>query len=110
MRQYVVDQLTPEEQKRIKDYLDKYCESAGLDGMYWLHIPKDICSKLQKQHKECQPHCVGIELRRRDVRFEFLVRSRNKIRCKCISYANKEQRDYIVDFIEDMLKKNGIKA
>ncbi len=110
MKQYVIDQLNPEEQKRIKEHLDKYCEPAGLDGMYWLHIPEEICSELQQKHKECKPHCIGIELRRRDVRFEFLVRSRNKIRCKCISYANKKQTDFIIEFIENMLKENNIKA
>ncbi len=110
MRQYVIDQLKPEERDKIKAYLEQYCEPAGLDGMFWLHVPLEVLSETQRDHQGCQPHCVGIELREQEVKIEFLVRSRNKIRCECIAYALPHQRDYIINFIEQMLKETKVKA
>ncbi len=45
----------------------------------------------------------------KQVDFELLIRSRQILRCNCISYADKKQRDYILDFADRMLDELGIK-
>jgi hypothetical protein len=38
-----------------------------------------------------------------------LIRSRQILRCSCIGYADKRQRDYILGFADRMLEELGIK-
>ncbi len=108
MRQYVIDELRPNEIKRIKDYLDNACETSDIGGLYWIHIPDDILSPVQYEHQECQPHCSAVELGDNLVKFEMLVRSRKKIRCNCVQMATSQQRNFILAFADKMMKDLGI--
>jgi hypothetical protein len=44
----------------------------------------------------------------RQVSFELLVRSSQILRCNCIAYATREQRDFILAFADSMLEKLDI--
>ena len=109
MRQYVVDELRADEVEKIKEYLDKYCDLSDMVGLYWLKIPGDILSPTQYEHKSCQPHCAAIELGDKWVKFEMLVRSRQKIRCECVSYATPQQRTFLLSFVDNLLDQTGIR-
>lgn len=109
MRQYVVDELRAKEVEKIKEYLDKYCDLSDIGGLYWLKIPNDILSPTQYEHKSCQPHCAAIELGDKWVKFEMLVRSRQKIRCECVSYATTQQRTFLLSFVDNLLDQTGIR-
>ena len=109
MRQYVVDELRADEVEKIKEYLDKYCDLSDMVGLYWLKIPGDILSPTQYEHKSCQPHCAAIELGDKWVKFEMLVRSRQKIRCECVCYATTQQRTFLLSFVDNLLDKTGIR-
>lgn len=109
MRQYVVDELRADEVEKIKEYLDKYCDLSDMVGLYWLKIPGDILSPTQYEHKSCQPHCSAIELGDKWVKFEMLVRSRQKIRCECVCYATTQQRTFLLSFVDNLLDKTGIR-
>ena len=43
------------------------------------------------------------------VDFELLIRSRRIMRCNCIRYADKKQRDYLIDYADRMLEDLDIK-
>ncbi|MBW1966467.1 MAG: hypothetical protein JRI48_03605 [Deltaproteobacteria bacterium] len=112
MRQYVVDELRPKEVEKIREYLDENCDLSDIEGLYWLKIPDDILSPAQYEHKSCQPHCVAIELGDKWVKFEMLVRSRQKIRwirCKCVSFATHQQRAFLLSFVDNLLDRTGIR-
>ncbi len=110
MQQYVIDQLRESEIERIKGFLEKNAEKSELDNLFWLQIPDDLLSSIQCEHRDCWPFCAGIEVTDDAVIFEMLVRSRKKIRCKCIGYATQQQRQFILNFCDKMLSETEVQA
>lgn len=110
MRQYVIDELRPEEVARIKTYLDEHCEASDLGGLYWLGLPDDLLSPRQYEHVDCKPHCLAVELGDRWVKFEMLVRSRQRIRCSCVALATQQQRTFLLKFADHLLETADIQV
>jgi len=111
MRLFQINELKDDEKNKIKAYLEKITAKSDLDTLFWLEIPEEFLDDEQKNHKECMPFCFAIEIGNWDfVNFEFLVRSRNKIRCSCIKFANKQQREFLFDFIDKLTNDLSIKV
>ena len=110
MKQYVIDELTPDNHRAIGQYLDCYAQPAGVDGLYWLPIEKDLLSTDQQSHEACQPFAFALELLPDRLVCELLVRTRSRIRCSCIAYASREQREWLIETIDAILDKLGVKA
>lgn len=110
MRQFVIDELSPMERDNIDSYLKRNLTQGPMAGLYWLELPEDILSTIQKSHEECAPFRLGVEIEERCVRFELLVRSTTNLHCKCIAHANKEQRQYVLNFIDTMLDEEQIRS
>jgi len=108
MRQYVIDELRKYEVDRIRQYLEKNCEPGGIDRFYWLRMPDDMLTQVQYEHKDCAPFCSGIEVTEDSVIFEMLVRSRKNIRCSCVAFATDHQRQFILNFVDRLLKDTEI--
>ncbi len=111
MRQYVVDELRKNEIERVEQYLSRTCQEGGVNRLYWLPIPDDLLSEEQAKHvKDCGPHCIGIEITEDSVVFEMLVRSRKKLRCSCITYASEQQRNFILQFADRLVRETEVGA
>lgn len=104
MKQYVIDQLRPQDHQLVKAYLDEKAEKAVFEGLYWVDFPEDLLTTLQAGHESCHPFYFAVNLSEEKVEFELLVRSRRIIRCNCIAYATPAQRDYIIRFADEMLE------
>jgi hypothetical protein len=46
-----------------------------------------------------------VSLDRRAISFELLIRTRLRLRCGCIRYANQAQRDYILAYADGLFEK-----
>ena len=110
MRQYVVDELSKEEQDNLGSYLKRTLQSAPMEGMFWLPLPEELLSEAQQGHQRCGPFFFGIELGRSRLIAEFLVRSQSNLHCSCISYSTPVQRQFLLDFLDRMLADEHIKA
>ena len=110
MRQYMVDELRRQEVERIRAYLEKHCDLGGIDNIYWLNIPDDLLSPVQYEHRECRPFSAAVELGKNWVKFEMLIRSRVRIRCKCIHYASGDQQALILRFADKLLRECEVSA
>jgi hypothetical protein len=44
------------------------------------------------------------------VRFEFLIRSRETMRCACIGYATRVQRDFILAFADRLVEELALRT
>lgn len=108
MKQYVIDELRSWDYGKIKDYLDKHCKAAGLEGVYWIEIPEELLTDQQKSHDPCKPFHFGIELEEDKMACGLLVRASGNIRCHCIAYANREQRNWLVETLDAMMEQLGI--
>ncbi|MBF0099656.1 MAG: hypothetical protein HQK77_01985 [Desulfobacterales bacterium] len=103
MKQYVIDELRPQDYQKIKQYLSDCYGASGVEGIYWIPVPNELLTTIQQQHSACQPFYVVIDLERHMLSCELLVRTQSKVRCECISYATESQRNWLISFIDDML-------
>ena len=110
MKQYLLDEIARPDLPRIKAYLNEKAQPSGLDGIWWVELTQEQLSEVQRAHPDCQPHCFAVELGRNFVKFEFLIRSRRTMRCPCIGYATRPQRDYIMDFADRLTSDLALKT
>ena len=110
MRQYNIDQLSREERANIESYLKRSLKPGQVDGVFWLEVPPDLLSADQRAHGECGPFFFGVVLEDESVCFEMLVRSQTNLHCSCIAYASPAQRDFVLRFVDKMLRDEGIRA
>jgi hypothetical protein len=104
MRQYELDEIARNDISRIRDYLDGHAAASGLAGIWWVDVPEDLLSPDQFEHRDCWPHRFAVELGDDFVRFEFLIRSLQTMRCTCIGYATRLQRDFILAFADRLVE------
>ena len=105
MKQYVIDQLREGDFLKLKDYLGENSEAGDLPGIYWVPVPELLLEKLQQEHTDCQPFYFAVSLDRNSIGFELLIRTRSRLRCGCIQYANQEQREYILEYADGLFEK-----
>lgn len=110
MRQFVVDELSKEEQDNLESYLKRTLKAGPMEGVFWLPLPEDLLAEAQQGHGQCGPFFFGIELGRNRLIAEFLVRSQSNLHCSCISYSTPVQRQFLLGFLDRMLADEQIKA
>lgn len=103
MRQYILDEISPKDIPRIREYLGNHARSSGLADVWWVDFHEDLLSPQQFAHRDCAPFRFAVELGDDFVRFEFLIRSEKTLRCSCIDYATRQQRDFIMAFADRLV-------
>lgn len=110
MKQYLIDEIRPGDHDKIKEYLDKRFGPSNLETIYWIPLDSEFLTDVQASHAECQPFYFVIDLEPTLMSCEFLVRTRNKVRCDCMGYADKRQRNHIIDIVDGIFEKLEIKT
>jgi hypothetical protein len=105
VKQYVIDQIRPQDYEKIKAYLDDAFGGSGLDGVYWLPVDETRLGKVQHAHAECAPFYLALELGPDYLAGELLVRSRRRVRCDCIRYADEKQRSWLIQVMDAIFEK-----
>jgi hypothetical protein len=78
--------------------------SAGMEDLYWLPVPKNLLTPIQKQHEhECGPYVLALEILDEALRLELLVRARNKLRCDCVAYAEQKLVNHMILYLHALL-------
>lgn len=109
MKQYVIDQLSNQDYGLLKDYLDKHFKNSGMDDIYWIPVNEDLLTQIQRSHTDCQPFFFAVEIVPFKIMCELLVRTKNRMRCNCIQYADESQRNWLVDFADSIFDRLKIK-
>ena len=107
MKQYTVDELRPQDYERIKEYLNENLSSGGIDGVYWIPIDPDLLSEEQAAHTECRPLYFMADLETDRLSCELLVRTKTRMRCDCIQYATEQQRNWLIESIDNVFNRLG---
>ena len=108
MKQYVIDEIRPQEHHKIKQYLDATYGSVEVGGIYWVPLSEEVLTDIQREHTNCQPFFFAIDLEEKRLSLELLVRTKNRIRCTCIAYASREQRIWIMEVVDAIFEKLDI--
>jgi len=108
MKQYVIDEIRPEDYKQIKSYLDEKFGVAELGGIYWMPVAEALLTPIQASHSACQPFFVALDLTLDRLCCELLIRTRQRVRCDCMGYATQIQRNWIIETVDSFLVELGI--
>lgn len=108
MKQYVIDELRPEDFEQLKTHLDAHYAAPGFDGLYWLPLDEQAYGEVQASHKDCQPFYFALELGGDRLACELLVRTNKCIRCDCIRYASENQRNWLIRSLDAIFERLGI--
>ena len=108
MKAYVLDEINAENIENIIRFLKENTSQSTMEQLFWVEFPQDLLNPLQFQHTACQPHAFAIEIGQDWVKFEFLVRSLETMKCDCTAYCTNSQRDYIINFADGMLDQLNI--
>lgn len=108
MKQYVIDALRYPDYEKLKAYLDETLGQPEIGGLYWIPLDPSLYSDVQIAHADCAPFFMALELEEARLSGELLVRTRNRIRCDCIHYADKRQRDWLIQQMEEIFEKLAI--
>lgn len=110
MRQVLINELSKDEAKKVKEFLDTHSRAGAVEGLYWLLVPEALLGVAQIGHESCGPFALAVEAGDDFVSFELLVRSESNLHCSCTSYATLAQRDFLLDFMERLVAEQGIRA
>ena len=105
MKQYVVDQLRYTDYEKLKGFMDQAYGEAVMGGIYWIPLDEGLLTPVQAEHRQCQPFTAAVELQETRLSMELLVRTRNRIRCDCIAYADLPQRNWLIAVVDRMLEQ-----
>ena len=109
MRAYLIDELNSADMQHRVPFLEAKAQKASVVDMYWLEIPENLLSAEQREHAtQCGPFVCSLETGPNWLKVELLIRGRGKLRCSCIAYADREQRDWILDQIDAILAELNI--
>ena len=108
MKQYVIDEIRPQDHQKVKQYLDAAYGPAEMGGIYWVPLAADVLTDIQLAHTECQPFYFAIELEENRLALELLVRTKKRIRCTCIGYASRDQRIWVIEVVDAIFERLDI--
>lgn len=109
MRTYTVDELTEEDIGKLSAYLSEINLQSSVQGMFWLPIPLNLHTDLQKSHlEECGAYCLALELGKGAIHLEFLVRAKGKMRCECMCFASPALREHMINYLDGVLSSLGV--
>mgnify|MGYP001025446283 FL=1 len=104
MKQYLIDELRPDDYKKLRDHLDEHYGPCQVEGLYWVPVQENLLTEVQAAHIGCQPFYFAVELQPTSISFELLIRTTNRVRCDCIGYANQAQRENIIYFADKLFE------
>jgi hypothetical protein len=104
MRQFLIDEIPRRKMEEIEFYLKDKIIPSGLADLFWLEIPEALLSEVQEAHKACGPHYLAVEKGKDFVKFEFLVRCRQRLRCDCVQYVTPDQEAYLLSFAHELIQ------
>jgi hypothetical protein len=110
MRQYLLDEMPRDDVARVRDYLNQHAIAAGIADIWWIDLQEDLLSPEQFDHRDCRPHRFAVEVGDDFVRFEFLIRSLQTMRCSCIAYATRQQRDFIMGYADRLVEELALRT
>lgn len=96
--------------EKIEGYLKKNATGSEMEKVFWVELPKDILTEIQYSHRDCKPHVFAVELVGKSIKLELFTRSLRGLSCECQAYASQQQREFIFNYVENMINRLGIKT
>ena len=104
MRSLLIDELSPKDVERLRTHLESVGRPSEIRGLYWITLPEDGLSPLQRAHRDCRPHRFAVELDDDWLKIEFLIRPAVGLRCPCCGMADPGQRSLILAWADGLIE------
>lgn len=109
MRSYLIDEISADNMEMIEKHLIEKGFKGPLEHIFYIPFPHEMLNDEQQQHYEtCGPYTLILETGRNWLKLELLVRGRGKLRCSCIQYCTPEQRQQMIDFLDNFIRELDI--
>lgn len=110
MRSLVLDELNRREAAAARDYLAERAVFSGVEGLYWLDLPRALWAEPQRRAGEgAASFRLAVELGPDWVRFELLVRAETLANVGG-GQATEEQALFVLRWASDMAGALGLAA
>jgi len=108
MRTYLIEDIEDDDLKKVMAAFEELGLRGPLDGIYYLPMPEKLLQQEQKDHlDDCGPYFMALEfvdgISENLIKLELLVRARHKIRCTCVTYATADQRNHMVEYLDQFI-------
>ena len=110
MKSYLIDEISFSEIEKIKRYLSENANKSKLEKLFWVEMSKGYLNREQSLHRECQPYRFAIEIGDNWIKAEFFIRASGRLMCSCNGYCDLNQRNFILDFMENMIEELNIRS
>lgn len=109
MRSFLVDEISPEDMRRLEDWLRKR-GLQNIERLYHFPLPPDLLSATQREHAPaCGPFYMALESGTDWIKLELLVRAGQSLHCECAAYATPEQELHMRTCLENLLRELDIR-
>ncbi|MBN2140679.1 MAG: hypothetical protein JW718_06695 [Desulfovibrionaceae bacterium] len=110
MRVYQVEDIQAQDMDKIENKLTDLGLRGAIEDIFFLPLPPELLEPEQKEHQDsCGPYACGLEIwDQNTIKLELLVRARNKLRCSCVAYATPRQREYVINYVDTLIKELDI--
>ncbi len=106
----MIDEISFLEKDNLDSFLKRSLKPGSLEGVYFLEVPPDLLGPAQQGHEDCGPFYFTVVLEDASIRFELLLRSSHNMHCSCIALATKAQRQFVLDFADNMLAEEMVQT
>lgn len=115
MRQYLLDEIARGDIPRVREYLKEHATASSLADIWWVDLPEDLLSPEQFEHRQCRPFRFAVEVGEPEmgdsfVCFELLIRSEQTMRCACLGYATRQQRDFLLAYADRLVEELALRT
>lgn len=110
MKSYFIDELTVEDLRRIRLFLNEKAISSGVESLFWVQVSDSLLTPIQQEHPLCRPHVFAVETGERFLKAELYVRTLRDMRCACQGYSTPQQSRFLMEWVNEMLKDLSVKA
>jgi hypothetical protein len=111
----MLDEIARGDIPRVREYLNEHATASSLADIWWVDLPEDLLSPEQFEHQQCRPFRFAVEVGEMQVgdsflRFELLIRSEQTMRCACLGYATRQQRDFILAYADRLVEELALRT
>ena len=110
MRSYLVQEISLLDMSKLLEAITREAYKNPVDGLFWFILPEHLLSRGQKEHQGCGPHYLALEAGDNWLKLELLVRCEQKLRCDCIAYANPQQREFMINYLDQLIRNQDVRV
>lgn len=110
MRAILLDELTPIDMDKVRDYMAVNSRPSAIADLYWVEMDAACLTGLQAEHSDCGPHRFAVETGDDFVKIELFIRPADGLRCHCAGYAEDDQRQAVLAWVDRLMMELSLQT